>query len=146
MPASLVAAARGLKAAPALAAAAFMAGTLSAALAATPASLAQGAPPAAAADFAKEPPMAEEEIPLALDLLTVSRTDGATDEDFQAIRESFGLTEGRAAFIMARAASAILILDDPANRARAERVFGTPHALPTPEELGMVSSYLKDPG
>jgi hypothetical protein len=90
--------------------------------------------------------MTDEEIPLALDLVTVSRSPGATEDDFRNIMESFGLTEDRATFIMARAAAAILILDNPKNRERVLEVFGTNAALPTEDELRMVESYLKSAG
>jgi hypothetical protein len=87
--------------------------------------------------------MTEEEIPLALDLVTVSRNAEATDDDFYAVMESFGLSEDRATFIMTRAAAAIIILDDPDSRERVVEGFGTLDALPSDEELRMVESYLK---
>jgi hypothetical protein len=104
---------------------------------------AQGADNPLIRGFAAEPPMTADEIPLALDLVTVSRSPDATEEDFRVIRESFGLSEQRAAFIMTRTAAAILILDDPANRERVAAAFGTPHAVPTAGEIEMVSSYLR---
>jgi hypothetical protein len=87
--------------------------------------------------------MTEEEIPLGLDLVTVSRSLEATEEDFRMVRESFGLTEARAVFVMTRTAAALLILDDPKSRQRVARAFGTQDAIPTESELLMVASYLR---
>ncbi|MDR1081163.1 MAG: hypothetical protein LBQ79_09455 [Deltaproteobacteria bacterium] len=96
--------------------------------------------------FKGQPPMTEDEIPLALDLVTLTRSEEATEDDFTSIRKSFGLSETRAAFIMTRAAAAILILDDPGRPERVMEIIGLPDAMPTEDELRMVESYLKSLG
>jgi hypothetical protein len=87
--------------------------------------------------------MTEEEIPLGLDLVTVSRHPEATDEDFRSLCSSFGISEERAVFLVTRTAAAIIILDDPASRESVAEAFGGPDALPTEAELLMVAGYLR---
>ncbi|MDR2460763.1 MAG: hypothetical protein LBE38_08285 [Deltaproteobacteria bacterium] len=94
--------------------------------------------------FESEPSLTEDDMTIAIELLPRANNNNLSEKDLYQYAEDKGYTPDRLAYIMAKVSGGMLILVNKDYETVIINKYGTPAAVPTQEEMELISKYFND--